>query len=73
MTTAKFPKKKTDKFKKRYVLATGYPWALGIREPYKTILMTKSQVGVSPIELDWPEELWANTVPEYRLILERVK
>lgn len=73
MTTARPTNKKTVKFKERYVLATGYPWATGMKKPYCEVVMVKSQVGMEAIEIDWPEELWNPNTPKYRLVLERVE
>jgi len=60
------------KFKDRYVLGVGYPWAYGTSN--------HEQIGINafpnrnlPIVLAWPYELWERDVPKYRLILERVK
>ena len=64
------------KFKKRYVLGTGYPWAngLGTEEfPYFYICLdsTPTRSGTREI-LDFPPELWSEDLPEFRLILERI-
>lgn len=63
---------KKPKFKTRYVLGEGYPWALG-REPYTLICLVKKSPGADKIELNFPEELWLEDVPKYRLILEKVE
>ena len=62
---------KRIKFKKRYVLGTGYPWAMGL-DPYLTIAVNKNNMGVEPFELNFPKELWSTKLPKYRLVLERV-
>jgi len=58
-------------FKKRYVLGKGYPWAIGLRD-YKLIGILKKNKGVNYIILNWPDELWSEKLPKYRLVLERV-
>ena len=62
---------KKIKFKKRYILAIGYPWAMGLG-PYFSLAMNKNNNGVNPFELKWPKELWNLSLPKFRLILERV-
>lgn len=62
---------KKPKFKKKYVLGEGYPWALGVEKHKETSMVDRTK-GVSPIVLDWPEELWSADVPKYRLVLEKV-
>ena len=60
------------KFKKRYILGAGYPWAMGTG-PYREICLSNLQISPDKIELDWPEELWDTALPQYRLVLERVE
>jgi hypothetical protein len=60
------------KFKKRYVLAKGYPWAFGGGN-YKTIGMGKDKFGVNLEPIQFPPELWSVHLPKYRLVLERVR
>jgi hypothetical protein len=64
-------KKKTI-FKDRYVIAEGYPWAYGTKN-YKEIGLNKTPVGMIPIEMDFPKELWNKDVPKYKLVLERIQ
>lgn len=59
-------------FKDRYVLAEGYPWAMGLT-PYTELQMRNTIFAGNPIDLEWPEELWKDSIPKYRLVLERVK
>lgn len=59
-------------YKKRYVLAEGYPWAVGT-EPATDIRMVIRPTGMVPQILKWPVELWRPELPKYRLVLERVK
>ena len=68
MTRRKVP----ETFKDRYVLATGYPWAVGT-DPIIDIRMVERPTGMVPRLLKWPKELWSPTLPKYRLVLERVK
>lgn len=62
-----------DKFKKRYELGEGYPWALGIGAPYVDVRLTKVQRGMAAVPLNWPGELWSVDLPKYRLVLELVE
>jgi hypothetical protein len=64
-------KKVETRFEDRYELATGYPWAIGLG-PYIQVQINRNQTGVNPRVLNWPTELWAANVPQYRLVLERV-
>jgi hypothetical protein len=68
------PKTKTAKtaFKKRYVLAEGYPYALGTGG-YVEAAMCADNTGVNLVRLDWPKELWSAKLPKYRLVLERME
>jgi len=62
------------KFKDRYVLGTGYPWAMGLGKPYVEIAMLKGKLlgfGFKPLK--FPEILWNKDLPKYRLVLERVE
>ena len=63
---------KREKYKNRYILAEGYPYAIGVSNYYE-IRIHKEQVGCDMIALEWPEELWDKKLPKYRLVLERVK
>ncbi len=65
------PSRARSPFRDRYVLASGFPWAIGT-DPYHTIGMTVSKVGIEYRRLDFPKELWRKDVPQYRLILEKV-
>jgi len=60
------------KFKKRYVLGTGYPWAIGT-ETYKNIALARETFGVDFVPINFPTELWSKDLPQYRLVLERVE
>lgn len=42
---------KKTKFKKRYVLGTGYPWAIGTHD-YETMGLVEERVGVKYVTLD---------------------
>ena len=68
----KMTTKKKPKFPDRVELGVGYPWAYGI-EPYKAIGICKDRVGSDFEELVWPSELWLDSVPQYRLVLEKVE
>jgi hypothetical protein len=61
-----------NKFKDKYVLAEGYPWTYNT---YTNILigMNKDAIGITPIELNMPNELWDKDVPKYKLVLEKIK
>ena len=59
------------KFKKRYVLGTGYPWENNNSVPTE-LLIALSPNGFSA-KLNWPKELWDQDLPQYRLVLERVE
>lgn len=63
---------KKPKFKRKYTLGEGHPWAYGIG-PYYEIGMNEYPVGIRRKELEWPKELWSKECPKYRLVLERVK
>ena len=58
-------------FNARIVLGEGYPWAIGTG-PYKQIQLNEAQKGVCPLPLDFPRSLWNESVPKYRLVLEKV-
>ncbi len=58
-------------FPDRIVLGQGYPWAMGTG-PYYCAAVTEHQRGCTPIHLDWPQDLWKPSVPQYRLVLERI-
>jgi hypothetical protein len=60
------------KFKKRYVLGEGYPWAFGENLPYKQIGLCSKHIGTQLVSVDFPLELWSNELPRYRLVLERI-
>ena len=64
------------KFQSRYVLAEGYPWVTGLgnaESPYTDVRMWEEPKASRHIEINWPDELWSNDVPKYRLVLERVE
>jgi hypothetical protein len=61
-----------NKFKKKYILAEGYPWGMGILKQYKEIAMSKSPDGFMPVIFEFPVELWDAALPKYRLVLERI-
>jgi hypothetical protein len=63
--------KKMNKFKKKYVLGEGYPWEYDVDE-HKRVGLNKSVSGFDPVVLKFPEEMWSNDVPKYRLILEKI-
>jgi hypothetical protein len=52
---------RVSKFKDRYVLAEGYPWALAGAEDVKPELIERNT------------ELWTDAAPHYRLVLEKVE
>ena len=64
---------KRIKFKRRYVLAEGYPWAFGNGPPYAGIGVCSEPKGTSFITFPIPAELWSEDLPRYRLVLERIK
>lgn len=64
--------KRDGKFKDRYVLGEGYPWAWGLK-PYQTIGINKEKNGLNAKNIKFPKKLWEYEVPKYRLVLERVK
>jgi hypothetical protein len=59
------------KFKTRYILGEGYPWAFGCTST-KSIGLAPRPTTFSLQELTFPVELWSPKSPKYRLILERV-
>jgi len=61
-----------NKFKRKYILAEGYPWIV-THNQREMIQMEEAAVGHQPVPINWPEELWSNELPKYRLVLERVK
>jgi len=64
------------KFKKRYVVGIGCPWAMGVGPTYRELCLSfgeKGPTGLDRVALDWPEELWSKDLPQYRLVLERVE
>jgi hypothetical protein len=64
---------KKIKFKDKYVLARGFPWASGIGK-YFEIAMSSVRGGFSKrVQLNFPKELWDLDVPRYDLILQKVK
>lgn len=65
-------KAKLRKFKRRYELGEGYPWALGIGAPYTDVRLSKVARGMAAEHLNWPPELWSPDLPKFRLVLERV-
>ena len=65
----------TTKFKSRYVLGEGYPWATGIGtvdSPYDTIVLHRDSMMGQRMQINFPTELWSKDLPKYRLVLERV-
>lgn len=66
---------KKVKFKKRYVVGTGCLWMMGYKSsPLTTICLGMTNpINLNPVNLDWPDELLGNDVPQYRLVLERVE
>ena len=66
----------TTKFKSRYVLGEGYPWVDGLSS-FTEVSMFETPFAQREnlVDLDWPEELWSklDTLPKYRLVLERVE
>ena len=66
----------TDKFKSRYVLGEGYPWVNGLgpgtHYPYYEVVMNEENMTSDRIKINWPDELWENDLPKYRLVLERI-
>ncbi len=62
-----------DKFKDRYVLATGYPWGLGPFKDVQAVTMNKKPNGMDRNKIKYPAALWDESLPRYRLVLERVR
>lgn len=58
-------------FKDRYVLGTGYPWAMGIN-PHTEVALCTDQKGTNFKPIKFPIALWYPDLPKYRLVLERV-
>lgn len=74
--TPKTPKPRKNPFPDRVVLGEGFPWATGLgteADPYDTVALIKGRIGYRPIQLDFPKTLWSRKVPQYRLVLEKVK
>ena len=62
------------KFKKRYILGTGYPFPLGVGPVYSRLCLWGNKNAFIAIELNWPSELWWDfDLPQYRLVLEGVE
>ena len=64
-----------SQFPDRVVLAVGFPWATGTgnkANPYQSVMMLRWRVGVTPKRIAFPRALWSKTLPQYRLVLERV-
>lgn len=64
---------KSTKFKNRYILGEGYPWAIGISPFFEINLHEGPNIIDERIKLDWPDELWSRGLPRYCLVLERVE
>lgn len=65
-----------SKFKDRYVLGEGYPWADGlgsVEQPFIKLSLCTKQIGNEKVVLKYPKELWSNKLPKYRIVLEKVK
>ncbi len=60
-----------ERFGKRYELAEGYPWAMGVGDHFE-VAMREENIASRNVKLDWPEILWSPELPKYRLVLERV-
>lgn len=61
------------KFLDEIVLGKGYPWAQGLKGKYKAISLSKDAQDINFENLKFPEKLWSSEVPEYELILRKVK
>lgn len=61
-----------DKFKDRYVLGEGHPWAMGLEPYYEINLHDGPYASDKRIPLKFPRELWSRDLPKYRLVLERL-
>lgn len=66
-------KKKSTLFKDEYVLASGYPWVLGNGPMHSEIMMCKNVIGCSRIYFKFPFELWEKSIPQYELVLRKIK
>jgi len=65
---------KAKRYEDRYVLGEGYPLGHEQEEgSCKTISLAKELIGPTFVRLNYPIELWDKDVPEYRLVLERIK
>jgi len=62
------------KFKSTYILGVGYPWFYG-SDQNQTIQVgiNVEPVGICPVEINIPQELWDKRLPKYELVLRRVK
>ena len=61
------------KYPRRVVLGEGYPWMFGVAHGENTTIQLRDVgVGGSPVQLAYPDCLWAEGLPRYRLILERI-
>jgi len=60
------------RFKKQYILGRGYPWFYGI-DKYFEVGINENAQGMKRKLLNIPNELWNKDLPEYELILRRVK
>lgn len=60
-----------SKFKKKYILGTGYPISSGAVTCDK-VGLSKNLMEFDRVALIFPDELYAQETPKYRLVLERV-
>ena len=65
--------KKKPKFPDRIELGVGYPLAYGIWPAHTGMGLSETASGMKAITLQFPNESWHPTIPQYRLVLEKVK
>lgn len=63
----------STKFPERIELGEGFPWAMGVGPDYTSVALGLSNMGFSPVVLNFPRELWARELPKYRLVLEKIE
>ena len=62
----------SDLYQDSYVLGEGYPWGFGPSNNVRSVGINAGPTSVVSVPIQWPQELWAESVPKYRLVLERV-
>lgn len=61
------------KFPDEVVLGRGFPWAMGEGAKYKTVGLCSGPRDTTLKVLKFPALFWRNDLPEYELVLRRLK